>query len=427
MKIKHYIFCELAKRELLFDILLANDIVKKTKEPVAILWQDSLFAKNCIKNSNIYLKDFAKWNSRRFERLKKNGNKLFAFDQEGLIFRNKDFYVNNRVDENAIKSLDHILLWGRNQHKVLVEKFPQYSEKMVLFGSPLFQIYQKIGCHSGNLNNEIKNILITSRLSRADISIELQREQMEALGLINDEKDLEDLLHIIDVEQSLRTFFVELAKKLSVSYNVTFRPHPNESSDKYLKDFSNANVKVSDNPSVVSDIMSADLLISENCTTMIEAAALGVSVLGIELPNSRRKHVAFFNRQFPQAADFFEVQQFINSSDNKNSVVDLSDYISPYDFENSLSDIMCNQKSGTSYYPVIDTIDEQLKKFISNWGDAVPLKRFAQIKNGYDAKLRKFGKPKLNDKAFIEVQHVLAQLNTNINLKVVNDVCYIVS
>lgn len=391
MKIKYFILCELSQRELLFNILIAEEIFKKTGEKVAIIWQDSFFSKFLIKDSFVFVKDFANWNTNRFINLKKRKNHITAFDQEGLIIRNPEFYCDQRVSEKSLDLVDKVLLWGKNQRDILTKKYVKYSKKFELFGFPLFDEYAKQRIKK-NKNKEITNILINSRLTRANVSLSEQTEQLRDLGLIASKKDYNDLRDIINFENSLQNFLIKLAIELSFNYNVVFRPHPSENRKTYSQKFRGSNVTISNKLSVLEDLMFTDFLIAENCTTMLEANQLGIPVLSIGLNKKKRPFTSFFEDKFPCAKNIKQVMDFLAKlSSNYNLTLDLDYYIEKFRPEALFNYLNSNQKEGCYYLMVIDYFDEFLKKTIAFVPNYMLPQRLKRVKQGYVMKCRKFG------------------------------------
>ena len=70
------------------------------------------------------------------EAYRKQGYRVCAMDEEGLIFYNPEYYTQYRLDNKAINSLDLLLLWGKNQHDIIRNHLDGIESKLVITGNP---------------------------------------------------------------------------------------------------------------------------------------------------------------------------------------------------------------------------------------------------------------------------------------------------
>ncbi len=225
----------------------------------------------------------------RFKRLKEEGHFVAAWDEEGLVYTSPEAYLKERVSVEALRYLDLIFAWGKEQSDVIKTLgHKDIEEKIIVSGNPRTDILRpsfrqlfsdearKIQeCYSPmiliNTNFDLYN-----HCDGRDVFIERLKSHKR---ILNDEME-KWFLGWSDFRGELFYEFIEMIKRLSLdykNYNIVIRPHPSESHEVWKDHFSDfRNVKVIHEDSVIPWILSSKVVIHNSCTTAVESYLLDV-------------------------------------------------------------------------------------------------------------------------------------------------------
>ena len=229
---------------------------------------------------------------RMFSILYELGHAIVAYDEEALV-RAPDYeYYRWRLAPETVSRVSHLLAWGEDDAQVL-RAYPGYA------GAPIHV--------TGNPRID---------LMRADVrefyrpEVDTLRQRFGDFVLVNTNfnkvnhffAELSDLKNAAQAEDGapahpfeagkgrhklvLFQHFREMVPALCQSlpgHTVVLRPHPAESHDPWLELAARCpNLRVVNEGNVVPWLMAARALIANSCTTMVEAAILGVPALNFE-------------------------------------------------------------------------------------------------------------------------------------------------
>jgi surface carbohydrate biosynthesis protein len=242
------------------------------------------------------------------------GNRLVAWCEEGLVYRNKEAYLRDRIWLPALELVDLFFAWGQHQARDVLSKATDAGGKLVLTGNPRFDLlrpelrglfrrdadqlrkehgrYILIATNFGRVNHfrgsQFVSKLLDVRGARAT------KEVAEFTG--------QWTRFLTEIYQSFLTMVPRLARALPDT-TIILRPHPSEDRKSWQRALADQpNVKVIHEGSVIPWILGADVLIHNSCTTGVEGYLLEVPVvsyrpvtsqmLDSELPNAV-SHQAF--------------------------------------------------------------------------------------------------------------------------------------
>ena len=219
-----------------------------------------------------------------YKKLKLLGHKIIVLDEEGLVTFEKKMYLDLKVSETTIKNIDHLLVWGNENKKILLSsKCSKFRNKIHVTGNPRIDLLKK-KYSSIFLDNEreiIKNygkfILINTSFSFSDhytknLDYLYELKKQKVIKNKKDEARFKDYSKII---QKTKKIFLDTIKELSEKYpklNVVIRPHPSENHDLYLDlEKKYKNIFVNHSYSIQPWILSSMCIIHSYCTTAAEA------------------------------------------------------------------------------------------------------------------------------------------------------------
>ena len=258
-------------------------------------------------NSIVFHKDHAVWSDVLFKKWFAKKNEIYAFDEEGLIISNENYYINHRVSSFAIKNLHGIFTWGNTQESMIKKKYP--VSPLYKVGSLKLELASRL---KGELKDSqrdqetiVKSILVNTRFTYLNGRYS-SKESLQHLGILNSETDLKAFEEFLVSEKKIRDEFEKFIKLANDSgCSVTLRPHPLEDKSYYCDVFADMqNVIVDSDSDLYTQMQNHDLLVHDGCTTAIEASAMGVCALGLrpkDLSNPYDSTANLFSKNFTSA------------------------------------------------------------------------------------------------------------------------------
>ena len=219
------------------------------------------------------------------------GNRLVAWCEEGLVYRNREAYLRDRICLPALELVDLFFAWGRHQAEDVLSKATNVGEKLVLAGNPRFDLLRPElrGLFRGEAD-ELKRqhgayVLIATNFGRVNHfrGPEFVSRLLDARGA-RATRELADFTEqwtnfLAEMYRRFLRMVPELAKALPDT-TIIVRPHPSENRASWKQALANQpNVKVIHEGSVVPWILGADVLVHNSCTTGVEAYLLDVPVV----------------------------------------------------------------------------------------------------------------------------------------------------
>lgn len=268
-----------------------------------------------IMGQNIYLDDLleylprgiylakgmstSKSQSRIIKHIKELGYEYTCLDEEGLVYE-KEAYFRYRASLQNLEEVKVFFAWGKKHATNILEKFPQFANKIVITGNPRVDLWRpelreyfndkvaKIRMNYGPY------ILIASNFASANFfhKFDFVLNQRKKEGTVRSFEDEEYLKERYHYKLKLFKKFLELIRILSKTFpnhKIIIRPHPAEKHEVWEKTAERlSNVKVIYEGSATPWILGADVLIHNSCTTGIEAFLLDKPVFSYRPYTSQR-------------------------------------------------------------------------------------------------------------------------------------------
>ena len=243
-------------------------------------------------NDAIYIaKSMRRFSNRMFKIINGLGHRIVAWDEEALVRLPDEQYYTHRLSPVTFERIDHLFAWGESDAKVY-KQYPHYNGQPIhKVGNPRIDILRpELRDYFSHEKNSLVSkygdyVLINTNFGQVNHFIPDVGTQ-EANRDKNFSSDSNDMFiaQRYSHKKSLYQYFKDLIPYLVESFPKThfiLRPHPSESINawKHLLEKHN-NVTVSNNGNVIPWIMGAKALISNGCTTSIEATILGTPTLG---------------------------------------------------------------------------------------------------------------------------------------------------
>lgn len=218
-----------------------------------------------------------------------------ALDEEGLVYLNRDCYINERIFTGfAFDYLDLVFSWGEDQNNILTTYTTNRRAKTIITGNPRFDLlrhpFQKYYYETYDFKTIKKRynkfILINTNFGQANPAhfygcgfVELMRNS----GRINTDIDEQYYQGAVRYYEQLYGHYVNMVKNIAKQMdeiNIIVRPHPSEEHSTWKNDLSGLpNIHIIADGSVVNWILAAQAVIHTGCTTGIEAFVAGRPVL----------------------------------------------------------------------------------------------------------------------------------------------------
>lgn len=240
----------------------------------------------------IYIdKSIARTKTKSFQKTKDLGNRVVAWCEEGLTFRDRDTYLKERISIDSYNLVDIFFAWGEVQAKTVEIKVDNRHNKIICTGNPRFDLlrrpYRAIFSSEAEIIRERygRFILINSNFSRfnhfygRDFVIKTLKEQ----GRIRNQEEETFFIKWADYLGEMYAHFLSMTRYLSKifpDYTIIIRPHPSENQETWKEQTKELdNVKIIHEGNAISWILASEVMIHNSCTTGVEAFVLEAPVI----------------------------------------------------------------------------------------------------------------------------------------------------
>tara|TARA_R110002049_G_scaffold13509_2_gene58413 strand:- start:58682 stop:60037 length:1356 start_codon:yes stop_codon:yes gene_type:complete len=244
-----------------------------------------------VHNAVYLAKSMRRFSNRMFKIMHGLGHKITAWDEEGLVRLPDDQYYMHRLSPIAFSYIDHLFAWGNSDAEVF-KNYTAYNYQPVhIVGNPRIDILRpELRGYFDPETNKILNefgdyILINTNFGQVNHFIpsvgsdEANRDKNFS-GSSNDNFVANRFKHKQTLFEEFKKVIPLLANTFP-STNIIVRPHPSENVENWQTLFSeHKNIKVTNSGNVIPWIMGSKALISNGCTTSIEATILHKPTLG---------------------------------------------------------------------------------------------------------------------------------------------------
>jgi surface carbohydrate biosynthesis protein len=364
MKTNIYLPIEIKRRELYSRIYIA--IFAALKGYRVTLGKKSRFHEfyKKLKPGNYISKSIGVNNIEYFKNLKNLGHKILYIDEEGLMSFNKEF-THRRIIKNSLELIDTFFTWGSKHQSDMIDLYPDFRNKYKVVGNPRFDIIKK-DSKSFYLDEvrKIKDIngdffLLTTKfgktnyVKRKNISNYYDSQILKGLLPTNELKNIckRSIKH---EEENFNNFleFIKLFSKSLPNKKLIILVHPTEDKSTYEKLIINMkNIKLANDFSSNSWILSSNLIIQNNCTTSLEAYLLGVrsvqlnffqdSAVEYEIPKIVSE-IFQSNQKLISFLDNFQKTDFQNEEKYQKNLTSMKKHIENISDQNSVELILNN-------------------------------------------------------------------------------------
>lgn len=239
----------------------------------------------------IYLdKSVGRTKTRYFKRLAAQGSQIVAWCEEGLVYRDRDAYLHERVSNASLALTERFFAWGAVQANDIHKQAPEADAKVQITGNPRFDMlrpeFRSIFEPAANALRARygRYILINSNFSRYNhfMGYDFWIEALKQRGTITNGEQLAFYHRWRDFLGKIFHSFVDVMPALSSAFpdrTLIVRPHPSEDHGAWLRETAALdNVAVVHEDSAIPWIAGADAVIHNSCTTGLEAYLLDVPV-----------------------------------------------------------------------------------------------------------------------------------------------------
>lgn len=222
---------------------------------------------------------------KEIESLSAAGHRLFAWDEEGLVFLRRQ-YSQNRISPAVFASLERFFSWGSNQRSVITETHPDLAEKVLLTGHPRFDLlkpnYRAVfEPESALLRKRYgRMILINTRFGFYNHfkGKQYALKAIRAKGYFSDPSMESYFDQWIAHDGAIFDRLAAVIPKIAAQHpdhTIVLRPHPSENIETWKRLLGHLpNFTVVHEGNVINWIMAADVMVHSNCTTGVEAYLL---------------------------------------------------------------------------------------------------------------------------------------------------------
>lgn len=249
--------------------------------------------------------------------LKKLGHAIVAWDEEAIAQPNGEWYVARRVSPDVLAMTEAYYSWGQEQADWITRAYPSAKPTLRITGNPRIDVLRPE--FSGIFRKEADEyakrfgsyILINSNFNRVNLFPHLQRESFIRMVVADAGLTSEwESFYRGFLDHAEKTFHAYLAilPVLAARYygrQIIIRPHPAENPEPWVKAAAGlSNVHVLFEGTANGWLAGAAALIHSGCTTAIEGAILGTSVIEF-MPNANDR----FDLQLPRLISHKAVSQ----------------------------------------------------------------------------------------------------------------------
>ncbi len=239
-------------------------------------------------------KSVARTKTKPFRRLARAGNKIAAWCEEGLVYRDRDTYLHERVSPGSLGLADLFFAWGPMQADDVGGHVPAAKGKIKISGNPRFDVLRPElrGLFDGDAQALAQKygpyILVATNFSRYNhfMGYDFWIEALKKRGTITTSEQLAFFQHWREYLGKLYRGFASALPTLAAAFpdhRIILRPHPSEDHDAWRRETADfANVTVAFEGSVIPWIAGSDALIHNSCTTGVEAYFLGKPVIAYQ-------------------------------------------------------------------------------------------------------------------------------------------------
>lgn len=226
-----------------------------------------------------------------FTKYQRWGQRVAAWCEEGVAYRNRETYRHERVSADAIGLCDAFFAWGpRHAEDVLAAIRPEDRAKIHPTGSPRFDMLREpfrafYAAEAARLREKYGPMfLVNTNFHRFNhyLGRGAYLESLRKAGTLDTEEREAFAREWIAYLGRMYAEFCKMIKGVAAAFpthTIVVRPHPSEDHAAWRRDLEDhPNVKVIYEGAAIPWMMAAEAMIHNSCATGCEAFVLGVPV-----------------------------------------------------------------------------------------------------------------------------------------------------
>lgn len=233
-----------------------------------------------------------------FDRMHRLGFGILAWCEEGLVYRDRDAYLHERIAPDAFRRAERFFTWGQNQRDDIMTVLPGEGGRMTVAGNPRFDLLraelrdfyradaEQVRARYG------RNILVNTNFGRYNhyFGVDGVRQILHKRGITDSPEQTTFYEGWIEFLGQVFHSFADMLPQLSAAmpdHTIIVRPHPSENHGTWreiARDLPNVRVVYEGN--IIPWLLATDAVIHNSCTTGLEAALLDIPVLAYRAARS---------------------------------------------------------------------------------------------------------------------------------------------
>jgi len=261
------------------------------------------------------------------------GNRVSAWNEEGLLYINKSLYIESKLKPQYFNALDYFFAWGKNEADDIIAALGYAGDKIVLSGNPRFDllhrdlrsIYEPAAAKLRDCYG--KMILINTnfaQVSNSNKSYDCLKVNITK-GLITTAEQEAVLRRYLAFKRQIFGQFIDMLPVLAEKFRhhtIIVRPHPSEDHGPWFdKAKVLENVKVIYEGSANEWIQASDVLIQNNCTTGVESFLMEKPTISYRPFKDEAVEYPLVNQTSFQASDLEELLSLVSRFVDKGTAV----------------------------------------------------------------------------------------------------------
>ena len=257
-------------------------------------WRPVIGYKAAIRNHRAMLPPgvFLSHNARRgkpavFERFSRFGHQSVVLDEEALVRQTDEIFL-MKHDRNAFDSVSLVLTWGEDDAELWRNSRQVGSERVVVTGNPRMDLLRRDlrAFHQPQIDSIRERfgdyVLLNTNFPTVNHFV-AGRSTLKLASWAADEQIIEQKSEFLGHKRALFERFLLLVPKIAQAIaplRLIVRPHPSERHEPWLSAVSDSpNASVVFEGSVVPWIAGARALVHNGCTSAVESAVIGTTIL----------------------------------------------------------------------------------------------------------------------------------------------------
>ncbi len=222
-----------------------------------------------------------------FERFGKFGHQLVVLDEEALVRQTDEIFL-MKHERNAFDKVSRLLTWGDDDAELWKRSQRIEPGRIIVTGNPRMDMlrHDLRAFHQpeiGSIRDRFGDYVLLNTNFPTVNHFVAERSTLIFADSVGVEQVAEQKSEFLDHKRALFERFLSLVPKIAQAIaplRLIVRPHPSERHEPWLSAISNSpNASVVSEGSVVPWLAGARALVHNGCTSAVESAVLGTTVL----------------------------------------------------------------------------------------------------------------------------------------------------